>query len=412
VRLSTKIPLVTALMVSLTTVAVSATTLSISYNQGIDALDGQLKDFKASLVGDPDPLSAAVFLASEKPFTLIYQQQDGTRTILQEKAGLVESGQLKTVSIDLGYGEELVIGVSTKALDDLVEDSLPPVIWFAILLLLLGSLSSWLVLRRDTAALRALAKSAQLADATKPFSLPNPSNTHELLDLSKSLNQLLGRLQASRVELEDFLSDTSHELKTPLTVIRGYLEILNTSQDAAARDRAIASAYRETLRMQRIVGGLLELSEISAGSINTIAEFDPVELIEIEIDSLRTIQPDRKVELTIGHVGLLQTDPNAFRTLVSNVFSNIRIHTPSDSPIEVSIQKVEAGIQFVIRDFGPGIPQTLLVDPGDSPIRFRGSNKSESSGLGMSIMHKAALAIGARLEIENLGDGTQVTITV
>ncbi|NBU23346.1 MAG: sensor histidine kinase [Actinobacteria bacterium] len=412
-RLASKIPLVTAIMVSLTSAAVASTALTISYQQGLDALEQDLQSFSEVVQTESDPLSAAIFLATEKPFTLIHIQEDGTRTLLQEKAGLESNPNLVSSEIALGFGERLIVAVDSSHLNSLVRDSLLPVIAFTALLVLLGSMLSWLVLRRDTTALRALALAAAKADGSNELQLPDISNTKELKELAQSLNQLLRRIEESRRELEDFLSDTSHELKTPLTVIRGYLELVDKAPAGPATQKAIRSALREALRMQSILSGLLELSSISSANPARNERFDAMDVLRIEVENLSVVNPARAIELQGPESAYIETDPLVFRALIGNVFSNIRNHTPNNSAVSIRVKKSAANLEIKISDSGPGLPAELLTQNPELPIRFRTSQKPGSSGLGLNIMHKAAQSLGAKLEISNQADaGATVKIVI
>ena len=213
---------------------------------------------------------------------------------------------------------------------------------------------------------------------------------------------------------KDFVANASHELRSPLTVVAGYLE--NFSLDPGLGDLAapVAEMRRQTDRMTRIIEDLLELSRFEANDA-------PIKGLPIDISGMasllrkdvlaRSVHP-KQVEVIIESGASLIGDEAMVQSAFSNLVDNAAKYTPAEGSMQIRWWTDEEGGHFSVRDTGPGISAEHIprlterfyrVDPGRS-------RETGGSGLGLAIVKHALHRHGGRLEIESIeGRGSTFT---
>ncbi len=201
-------------------------------------------------------------------------------------------------------------------------------------------------------------------------------------------------LEASDRARRQLLADVSHELMTPLTAMRGYVETLTMKDvplDAATRERYLRIIDEETHRLERIVGDLLDLAKLEGGGgslrherVSLPALFDRVRSRHERESAARGI----RLEVQIGTgADVVEGDPDRLEQALQNLAANALRHTPDGGVITLSSTIEQGAIRVRVRDTGPGIP------PEHLPLIFERFYKADSarraaggSGLGLSIV--------------------------
>jgi two-component system phosphate regulon sensor histidine kinase PhoR len=240
----------------------------------------------------------------------------------------------------------------------------------------------------------------------------------QLISYGEGQRLLMLRDVTREVRLEqmrkDFVANASHELRSPLTVVAGYLETFGTDPGLGELAGPIAEMRRQTDRMTRIIEDLLALSRFEANDA-------PVKGVPIDVagmaallrkDVLARPAHPRQVEAAIESDAALLGDEAMVQSAFSNLVDNAAKYTPSEGSMQIRWWTDEEGGHFSVRDTGPGIPGEHLprlaerfyrVDPGRS-------RETGGSGLGLAIVKHALQRHGARLEIESLeGRGSTFT---
>jgi two-component system phosphate regulon sensor histidine kinase PhoR len=213
---------------------------------------------------------------------------------------------------------------------------------------------------------------------------------------------------------KDFVANASHELRSPLTVVAGYLETFSADPGIGELAGPIHEMRRQTDRMTRIIEDLLELSRFEASDA-------PIKGLPIDVAAMaallrkdvlaRPVHP-RTVEVSIESGAQLIGEEPMVQSAFSNLVDNAAKYTPPEGSMFIRWWTDQEGAHFSVRDTGPGIPAEHIprlterfyrVDPGRS-------RETGGSGLGLAIVKHALHRHGARLEIDSVeGRGSTFT---
>jgi two-component system phosphate regulon sensor histidine kinase PhoR len=261
-----------------------------------------------------------------------------------------------------------------------------------------GQYANPVIVRVDTPAERHLA-----------FQLISYGEDQRLLMLRDVTREV--RLEQMR---KDFVANASHELRSPLTVVAGYLEAFGADPGLGELAAPVAEMRRQTDRMTRIIEDLLELSRFEAND-------GPIKGAPIDVAAMaallrkdvlaRSVHP-RQVDVSIESVWRLLGDEAMIQSAFSNLVDNAAKYTPAEGSMLIRWWTDESGAHFSVRDTGPGISSEHIprlterfyrVDPGRS-------RETGGSGLGLAIVKHALHRHGGRLEIESIeGRGSTFT---
>lgn len=219
--------------------------------------------------------------------------------------------------------------------------------------------------------------------------------------------------QKSELIRREFVANVSHELKTPLTSISGFIETL---QDGAAEDPEIRTKFIdiiaiETARLKRLIEDLLVLSDIESKRDSEKQEFDVNAAIENTVEALRPIADDKSIQiiLDIDEGCAINGSVDRFRQMMVNLIENAIKYSDTNSRIWVSAKDEKGSITVSVKDEGIGIApehHERLFERFYRVDKSR-SKKAGGTGLGLSIVKHIAVLFGAKLKVESqVGEGT------
>ena len=241
------------------------------------------------------------------------------------------------------------------------------------------------------------------------------ADVDEFARLVQVLNTMLGRLEASNAVQRRFTADASHELRGPLTALRGELDLaLRRERSTEAYREVLERCRLEVIRLSRLATDLLTLARNEAGlHPHDRFDLDLHDLTAQVVARYRAVAEERKVAVRIeGGLAMLHGDPGMLDRVVSNLVDNALRHAPTDGTITIDIAAGDPAT-LTIRDSGPGI--------GDEDQRqlfarfFRPggpSSHSDGTGLGLAIARAAAEAHGGRLEFLGNAPGAVFRLTL
>jgi signal transduction histidine kinase len=264
---------------------------------------------------------------------------------------------------------------------------------------ILGVLGGWWITRKALAPVTALTEAVEkIHDGNLREQLPRTHNGDELDRLTEMFNAMTTRLDVSFERIREFTLHASHELKTPLTVMRGELETaLHEENLTPAQVERLLSQIDEIERLAKIVDGLTLLTRADAGQIQL--KFEAVRLDDLVRESFadtKILAQSHNIHVNLAACEeiLISGDRHRLRQLLLNLSDNAVKYNRSDGTITVSLQRHDGLAELKITNTGAGIAPEL--QPHVFERFFRGdpshNNTVEGCGLGLSIAQWIALA--------------------
>ena len=292
-----------------------------------------------------------------------------------------------------------------------VDEAVVVVIKVTMAVLAVASVLAWVVAGRVLAPLRLLTETAHSiseSDLTRRIPVQGKD---EIAELTITFNEMLDRLQAAFSSQRDFINDASHELRTPMTIIRGHLELLG--DDPQERWETVELVTDELDRMSRFVDDLLLLAKAEQPNFLTLETVD-IGLLTEELYTKARALASRDWRLENKGGGRIVADRHRITQAMMNLAQNATQHTTDGDVIALGSALTDGQACFWVRDTGEGIAE---ADRGRIFERFaRGSlsrRRSEGAGLGLSIVRAIAIAHGGRVELfSRPGGGSKFTIVI
>ncbi len=252
--------------------------------------------------------------------------------------------------------------------------------------------------------------------------LPSDLGNEELSRLGTTLNAMIARLESSFGALRRFTADASHELKTPLTVLRADVErAMHPGAKSSEKMQALEEALQESARMADLVDSLLTLARADEGRFDLHRE--PVAMGPLARDVYETAvilgeHAGLTVTMAVLEEGVVDGDARRLRQLFLNLITNAIKYTPRGGRVELSLsQRIGDELAFTVRDSGIGISGGDLAHVFDrfwraDRARSRGGERG-GFGLGLAISQWIAQAHGGRVAVQSrLGRGSIFTVTL
>jgi len=240
----------------------------------------------------------------------------------------------------------------------------------------------------------------------------------EARTLARAFNQMSARLAATERERRGFLADVTHELRTPLAVVRGIAEAVADGVYPADASH-LAPILDATTTLERLVDDLRTVAQAEAGDLELRRE--PLDLGALLVDAVAgfaTEAADRDVRITTSipdDLPPVEADPVRIAQVVGNLLANALRHTPPGGTVTVSATSdasvpTDATVEVAVGDTGPGVPAELLPRIFD---RFAKGADSPGAGLGLAIARDLVLAHDGSIEARNIPpDGLEVRFSL
>ena len=432
-KLRSRLSLATASITILVSLSIGAASIITSERSEIDKLDSVMGTLLTQILHSENPLGDAFYYSQElsEPLAVALLPEGGQLTLLTEPVGTfeqppsptaLEQARVRGIDINgkapyrirtfqLPDREYIIIATSLSDVQATRSKNIQTLFGFILVAVILGVLLILFFIRRDISKIEVLVDSAtKISEGDSLVEIQSTSGDSEVDRLTVALNKMVTSLQhavsiekESASRMQEFLGDASHELRTPLTVIKGYVELLSKAQlvDPEQSARAYSRLASEIERMEFLIRDLLLLAELGQKTPEFSEEIDLSELVNTQVNDLKTLDPMRKIESMISGDIYLNGSNLHLQQMLANAFGNIRRHTPSDAPVEVSLTSSHGKIDLQIGDGGPGLPTRAYVEGRQHFQRFDKSRSRETggSGLGMSIMSGIISEHGGSLEL-------------
>ncbi|MCL4425391.1 MAG: cell wall metabolism sensor histidine kinase WalK [Firmicutes bacterium] len=241
----------------------------------------------------------------------------------------------------------------------------------------------------------------------------------EVGQLARTFNYMAGELENLERMRRDFVANVSHELRTPLTRIRGYVEALRDRVIEGEREteQVLGIVLEETLRLNRLVDDLLELSRLEAGRAR--GEVEAVDLAAV------LVRLRRKMEQQVAKAGLslgialpeqlppVLATPDRVEEVLQNLVDNALRFTPPPGEIRINAGQEGKMVRVAVKDTGVGIPPEELPFIWQRFYKVDRSRSSEGTGLGLPITREIIEMYGGQIQVESKpGQGSTFSFTL
>jgi heavy metal sensor kinase len=332
-------------------------------------------------------------------------------------SGIVHAGRhdLLIATVPLATGDQkywIEVGGSAKPIKSVLRRFLVSFLIGLFVVLALAIWGGFWVIKWALAPVKIITATArEITSHHLDKRLPVVETGDEIASLSKTLNQMICRLDESFQSINRFTADASHELRTPLTIIRGELETLLLDKSLSHNVReTIYSLVEETEHLSRIVECLLSLSRLDAGSAQMErVRLNLADLVSTTTDQMAPLADEKHVTLTARGQELVEVEGDRVRLkqVVVNLLDNAIKYTPEGGRVTVGVNVSDRRAQLEISDTGPGISDRDL--PHVFERFFRADRirlgTIEGIGLGLSIVQSICTAHGGVVKAENHANG-------
>jgi two-component system OmpR family sensor kinase len=284
-----------------------------------------------------------------------------------------------------------------------------------VLALVLAIGAATLLTGRALAPISQLTQAAAAIAATGHYQerVPSIQRQDEIGQLATTINDLIATVERAIEQQRQFLADTSHELRSPLTVVLANLNLLRRDLNQHERELSVMEATAEAQRMRRLVNDLLLLAQSDTAQVIAHSPVRLDALVEQTVAMAARQTHDHQMHAQVEALVVVIGDQERLTQLLRNLLENATYHTPAGTTIEVCLRRLDGVAQLAVTDTGPGIAQEHLGRVWD---RFYRVDKARSrsfggSGLGLAIVKYIAEAHGGGVGVmSDEGRGTTFTI--
>ena len=231
----------------------------------------------------------------------------------------------------------------------------------------------------------------------------------EISILNKAFNKLMLQIKESQEKKDEFIGIASHELKTPLTTVKGYIDLLNMMEDKQPQKQYIQKAQHGLKKLENLIKDLLDVSKIQSGQLElNMTEFDIENLLDETVAALRMVTSSHEI-IRKEKMGsqLICADRQRIEQVLINLLSNAIKYSPGEKQVLVYSKLTETELIISVKDFGKGVP----VEEQDNIFErfYRAKDLSvhvSGFGLGLYICRDIIKRHNGRIGVESDGKGS------
>ncbi len=284
----------------------------------------------------------------------------------------------------------------------------------ALIALVVVTGGAWLAASRLLRPLHQLRDTAREISDTDLTRRLETAGNDDLTELARTFNAMLDRLESSFTTNRQFLDDAGHELRTPITIIRGHLELIDADDPEDVKDTR-ALVLDEIDRMTRMVDDLIVLSRADQPDFVQLRPVDAKELTQDVLGKAKALG-DRRWLVDSCTAGTVIADPQRITQALLQLCKNSFAHTDADDEIALGFRTEQDRAYWWVRDTGPGIPfddSQRVFERFQRGERGNGTDGTDGTGLGLAIVSAIMHAHGGDVDLESaVGMGSLFTLTI
>ena len=302
------------------------------------------------------------------------------------------------------------MAIATASERQEVRGAILVIIRVTLVTVAITSILAWIFAGRILTPLRLLTKTARAISENNLDQRIKVKGNDEVTQLSITFNEMLDRLQSAFVSQRQFLNDVGHELKTPITIIQGHIELMGDTPEEQEETKAIV--FDELERMNRFIADLMILAQSEQPDFLHL-EFTALQSLTEEVYTKIQAIADRQWQLEAVGKGRILVDRHRLVQAIINLAQNATKFTDSQDTISIGSAIEQNYVRLWVRDTGTGIAEAEQEKIFE---RFQtGSNNigTKSTGLGLAIVIAIAQAHGGKIELTSrLNQGSKFTLVL
>ncbi len=325
---------------------------------------------------------------------------------------------LKVYTVHLSEKYILQIGISTARSNQLLNLYRRNFIFLLLSLVLLGFGAGAFFSGRFLSPLRSLNSALKDILSTGDFSKRVPSRgiRDDLEEVISMFNTMLKRIETLIFQMKGNLDTVAHDLRTPMTIFRGYAEhALNTPDDIRAAEEALSSSLEQSEKILSMLNTIMDISEAESGTLKLHVEdleLDHVLKSLVEMHEFISLEKNIQIELQTFPCRI-KADPVRLRQAISNVIDNAIKFSPNGGRIKISMEKQNLQINISIKDSGSGITKDDMPFIWDRLYRSPQVGDIPGTGLGLSVVKAVLMAHKGSVSAESTpGNGSTFIISL
>jgi len=385
-------------------------------------IKGKLGDYAAAYQRGGVRVLAATVRAEQQvaPERLFVRVLDrGVESVVLSNPEGWDASKLEIVSAQLPDGTLVQVGKSTEARDDLLARFRATLGIVTLLIVVIALSGGWLATQSAMFPIRRLSQAVQRIIRTGRTDARVPlSGTGDALDeLTSLFNAMLDKIEGLVTAMRGALDNVSHDLRTPLTRLRGTAELALASPPNLERYReALADCVEESDRVLVMLNTLMDISEAESGTLQLHRE--PVALADVvarAVDLYREVADAKGVTLEADASSdvVVVADRTRLEQVAANLIDNAVKYTPPGGRVNVEVHRAEDTAILRVRDTGPGIPPDELPRIFDRLFRGDTSRAERGLGLGLSLVKAIVEAHGGTVDVvSEHGRGSAFTVSL
>ena len=311
----------------------------------------------------------------------------------------------------LGQRQVLAVAEPFEPVENSVQRVLTLLLVTVPVALIAAAAGGWWLARKALRPVeRMTSKAEQIGIDRLDERIAVPRSSDELSHLAVTLNAMLDRLEHGVAEKQRLVADASHDLRSPLAVMRAELDVSLRGDLAPTARAVLESVHEEVDRMSRTVDNLLTLAQADEGQLKLLTA--PVVLHDRVRATVRTLALaaeakglvfEERDEVPAGEPGVVEADARRIDQMLANLIENAVAYTPRGGAVTVVTWRRGGAVGVTVSDTGPGIPPEALDRIFDRFFRVDGARQRTSggSGLGLAICREIAEAHGGRVWVES-----------
>ena len=354
-----------------------------------------------------------------KPAEVAYLERQPVpeREAWYELGAAEDDDPLEAFVIRLGDGSVLQVGMDADLREDALESMREVFFAIALPVLVLALLGGALMAYRALRPIRQLVETlhAVIDTGDVQVRVPEGGVRGEFAEIVHLFNRMLGRIEALVVGMRGTLDNVAHDLRTPMTRLRGRAELaLQQERDAGAYREALAETLEASEAVTTMLDTMMEVAEAEAGTMPLHREVVRLaELVEnvVELYSLVAEEKGVVLEAHVPPALVVTADRSRMRQVLANLIDNAVKYTPPGGRVVVEAGAGTGEVLLRVRDTGAGITQAELPRIWDRLYRGDRSRSERGLGLGLSLVRAVVEAHGGRVAVESSpGAGTVFTV--